>query len=114
MVSIHDECVFVMTVVNSIHAECFFALLNSKKRQSSATVYILHIYTWVMHVYIFSPFSPTVTYMHKYTFAFFIPLFITYVYTHTVHKCIFANFSDRYLFYLCILCQWRVIIIKNI
>ena len=43
---------------------CFFALLNSKNHLSSATVYILHIYTWLMHLYIFLPYSPTVTYMH--------------------------------------------------
>jgi 3-hydroxy-3-methylglutaryl CoA synthase len=40
---------------------CFFALLNSKKRQSSATVYILHIHARLMHVYTYLPFSPTVT-----------------------------------------------------
>jgi hypothetical protein len=88
-----------MMVVNSIHAECvfFFTVLNSKKRQSSATVYILHIYTRIMHVYIFSPISLTVTKMHKCSIAF-LHRYLLHMYTLILYLNVFSLISPTIIY----------------
>jgi hypothetical protein len=61
---VQPEVPYDIRVINDSRLKCvfgFLTVLNSKKRQSSATVYILHIYTRILHVYLFSPNTITVT-----------------------------------------------------